>query len=87
MKAAQETRAIIKLVATPPARIVRLSSSDNSVFEGGGIENNHLRLPDLFMLCGLKQRELCIFRHVVTQSGSSRHILPAQSQKKTQVIA
>ena len=42
------TKPVTKFVigSTPPARIVGLSYSDNSVFRCGRVENNHLRLPD-----------------------------------------
>ena len=79
-KAAYKTRATVVVAITPPARIAGLCSTDNSVFRCGGVENNHLRLP-LLELCGLKQRELCIFRHVVTHAVARRHRLPVQKEK------
>ena len=42
--AAQETRAMLELAITPPVRIVRLSSPDNSVFRCDGVEKDRVRL-------------------------------------------
>ena len=41
---AQETRAMCKLVITPPARVVGLCSSVNSVFRCDGVEKDRVRL-------------------------------------------
>ena len=49
LKAACKTRANCNLSITPPTRVAGLSSTDNSVFRCGSVENNHLRLPDLFI--------------------------------------